>query len=100
MSAPIGSIGDGSGERGGNHATTHNHTKIQWSRQNAILQRYRKSSGDRAAARPRMLHAGKRPLHPGHPLLSATLNVDDPCVADELSMPTIAGFKNGDDPSA
>ena len=29
----------------------------------------------------------------------ATLSVDDPCVADELSFPTIAGFKNGDDPS-
>src|SRR5215470_15109511 len=30
----------------------------------------------------------------------ATLNVDDPCVADELSLPTISFFKNGDDPSA
>src|SRR5882757_5598653 len=30
----------------------------------------------------------------------ATLAVDDPCVADELSMPTVARFKNGDDPSA
>jgi hypothetical protein len=30
----------------------------------------------------------------------ATLNVDDPCVNDELSLPTIAGFKNGDNPSA
>ncbi len=29
----------------------------------------------------------------------ATLSVDDPCVADELSFPTIASFKNGDDPS-
>ena len=29
----------------------------------------------------------------------ATLSVDDPCVADEFSFPTIAGFKNGDDPS-
>ena len=29
----------------------------------------------------------------------ATLSVDDPCVADELSLPTIASFKNGDDPS-
>ena len=29
----------------------------------------------------------------------ATLSVDDPCVADELSFPTVAGFKNGDDPS-
>jgi hypothetical protein len=29
----------------------------------------------------------------------ATLSVDDPCVADELSLPTIAGFKNGDNPS-
>jgi hypothetical protein len=30
----------------------------------------------------------------------ATLVVDDPCVADELSIPTISRFKNGDDPSA
>lgn len=30
----------------------------------------------------------------------ATVNVDDPCVADELSLPTISRFKNGDDPSA
>jgi hypothetical protein len=30
----------------------------------------------------------------------ATLSVDDPCVADELSLPTVASFKNGDDPSA
>ena len=29
----------------------------------------------------------------------ATLSVDDPCVADELSFPTVASFKNGDDPS-
>jgi hypothetical protein len=30
----------------------------------------------------------------------ATLTVDDPCVADELSLPTVSAFKNGDDPSA
>ena len=30
----------------------------------------------------------------------ATLNVDDPCVADELSIPTVSHFKNGDDTSA
>jgi hypothetical protein len=30
----------------------------------------------------------------------ATLGVDDPCVADELSLPTVSIFKNGDDPSA
>ena len=36
----------------------------------------------------------------GNRFFPATLTVDDPCVADELSMPTIAGFKNGDDPSA
>jgi hypothetical protein len=30
----------------------------------------------------------------------ATLTFDDPCVADELSLPTVAIFKNGDDPSA
>jgi hypothetical protein len=36
----------------------------------------------------------------GNRFFPATLNVDDPCVADELSLPTIASFKNGDDPSA
>jgi hypothetical protein len=30
----------------------------------------------------------------------ATLVVDDPCIADELSLPTISFFKNGDNPSA
>jgi len=30
----------------------------------------------------------------------ATLNVDDPCVADELSLPTVSRFRTGDDPSA
>src|SRR5882757_316833 len=36
----------------------------------------------------------------GARFLPATLNVDDPCVADELSLPTASRFKNGDDPSA
>jgi hypothetical protein len=36
----------------------------------------------------------------GNRFFPATLGVDDPCVADELSLPTVAGFKNGDDPSA
>ena len=36
----------------------------------------------------------------GNRFFPATLIVDDPCVADELSLPTIAGFKNGDDPAA
>jgi hypothetical protein len=35
----------------------------------------------------------------GNRFFPATLNVDDPCVADELSLPTVASFKNGDDPS-
>jgi len=30
----------------------------------------------------------------------ATLGTDDPCVADELSLPTVSGFKTGDDPPA
>jgi len=29
----------------------------------------------------------------------ATLTIDDPCVADELALPTIASFKNSDNPS-
>jgi hypothetical protein len=36
----------------------------------------------------------------GGRFMPATLNVDDPCVADELSLPTVSAFKNGDDPSA
>jgi hypothetical protein len=36
----------------------------------------------------------------GNRFFPATLEVDDPCVADELSFPTVAGFKNGDEPSA
>jgi hypothetical protein len=36
----------------------------------------------------------------GARFLPATLATDDPCVADEMSLPTIAAFKNGDDPSA
>ena len=36
----------------------------------------------------------------GNRFFPATLIVDDPCVADELSLPTVAGFRNGDDPSA
>ncbi len=36
----------------------------------------------------------------GNRFFPATVVIDDPCVADELSLPTIAGFKNGDDPSA
>jgi hypothetical protein len=36
----------------------------------------------------------------GNRFFPATITVDDPCVADELSLPTIAGFKNGDEPSA
>src|SRR6187200_1048242 len=36
----------------------------------------------------------------GNRFFPATLIVDDPCVNDELSLPTIAGFKNGDQPSA
>ena len=36
----------------------------------------------------------------GNRFFPATLNVDDPCIADELSLPTIEVFKNGDNPSA
>jgi hypothetical protein len=36
----------------------------------------------------------------GARFMPATLTIDDPCVADELSLPTIAGFKNSDDPAA
>src|ERR1700736_3613067 len=35
----------------------------------------------------------------GARFLPATLTVDDPCVADELSLPTVARFNTGDDPS-
>jgi len=36
----------------------------------------------------------------GGRFLPATLVVDDPCVADELSLPTVSRMHNGDDPSA
>lgn len=36
----------------------------------------------------------------GNRFFPSTLIVDDPCVADEMSIPTIAAFNNGDDPSA
>jgi hypothetical protein len=36
----------------------------------------------------------------GARFLPATLNTDDPCVADEMSLPTVAMFKTGDDPAA
>ena len=32
-------------------------------------------------------------------MFPATLAIDDPGVADELSMPTVSVFKTGDDPS-
>jgi hypothetical protein len=35
----------------------------------------------------------------GNRFFPATLNVDDPCVADELSLPTISSFKTGDQPA-
>jgi hypothetical protein len=36
----------------------------------------------------------------GARFMPATLAIDDPCVADEMSLPTIARFNTGDDPSA
>jgi len=36
----------------------------------------------------------------GARFLPATIVVEDPCVADELSLPTVAAFKNGDIPAA
>ena len=36
----------------------------------------------------------------GNRFFPATLIVDDPCVADEMSSPTVSYFRNGDDPSA
>ena len=35
----------------------------------------------------------------GNRMFPATLTIDDPGVADELALPTIAFFKTGDDPS-
>jgi len=59
-----------------------------------------------AAWTPLVLLIASVPLSPasahcfvGNRFFPATLNVDDPCIADELSLPTIAGFRNGDDPS-
>jgi hypothetical protein len=36
----------------------------------------------------------------GGRFLPATLAIDDPCVADELSLPTVARFNTGDNPAA
>src|SRR5215470_6428693 len=36
----------------------------------------------------------------GSRFFPATLSIDDPCVASELSLPTASAFKNGDAPSA
>jgi hypothetical protein len=36
----------------------------------------------------------------GNRVFTATLTIDDPCVEDELSLPTIAQFNTGDSPSA
>jgi hypothetical protein len=46
------------------------------------------------------IHAAHAHCIVGNRFFPATLNVDDPCVADELSIPTISVFKNGDNPSA
>jgi hypothetical protein len=49
-----------------------------------------------------LVPAGEAAAHcfVGARFLPATLTVDDPCVADELSLPTIARFDTGDVPSA
>jgi hypothetical protein len=49
-----------------------------------------------------LIPAGQAAAHcfVGARFLPATLTVDDPCVADELSLPTVARFNSGDDPSA
>jgi len=36
----------------------------------------------------------------GNCIIASTLTFDDPCVSDELSLPTIQSFENGDQPSA
>jgi hypothetical protein len=36
----------------------------------------------------------------GERIFPTTITFDDPCVSDELSLPTIQSFKNGDEPSA
>ena len=36
----------------------------------------------------------------GDRTFASTITFDDPCVTDELSLPTIQSFKNGDQPSA
>src|SRR5205823_3910707 len=55
-----------------------------------------------AAAATLWLGASEASAHcfVGGRFFPATLNVDDPCVADELSLPTVSVFKNSDDPSA
>ena len=46
------------------------------------------------------LHQADAHCFVGGRFLPATLAVDDPCVADELSSPTVSWFKTGDTPAA
>src|SRR5262249_2837290 len=59
-------------------------------------------AGRRVRCRHDLARRRRRPrsLLRRRPVFPATLNVDDPCVADELSLPTVSVFKYGDDPSA
>jgi hypothetical protein len=99
VSPPIGSIADGSGSVGGTMqriTVRRFSSRVRTRSYNAIASR---------AAIALLLGLGCYTPASAHCIVGnrffpATLNVDDPCVADELSMPTIAGFKNGDDPSA
>jgi hypothetical protein len=54
------------------------------------------------AAGAAVLASGSASAHcfVGGRFFPATLGIDDPCVADELSLPTVAWFKTGDDPAA
>ena len=55
-----------------------------------------------AGATSLLLWGGAAQAHclAGARFLPATLNIEDPCVADELALPTLSSFKSGDDPSA
>ena len=41
-----------------------------------------------------------RPLHRRRAILPATIATDDPCVADEISLPTVSWSRTGDTPPA
>lgn len=71
-------------------------------RAHPIRAKLRAPSAAVVAAAAAILWSGEASAHcfVGARFFPATVAIEDPCVADELSLPTISLFRNGDDPSA